>query len=194
MPSFSTSDRFEYPAITALNHPLPSSTVLYRPLPPLIHHPPDPPDAVVGDVDRPIRPLGDADRAVFGPALLLAPEAIRERLVGACRLAVLEGHERDAEALLRERSAVPRAVEGDERPPAVALGELRARVEQQAVRRPMRGEGDRGLFLLRAQPDLLAVAAVFRGEHEMVELGIVVAVRPAEVVSLLDAQQLFGGL
>src|SRR2546430_11620966 len=74
--------------------------------------------------------------------------------------------------------------------PAVGRGELRARIEQQAVGRPVAGEREGRLFLLRAPSHLLAVPPVLRREHEVAELPVVIAVRPPEIVPLIHPQQL----
>ena len=62
----------------------------------------------------------------------------------------------------------------------------------------MARERHRRLLLLRAPPHLLPVAAVLRREHEVTELRVVVAIRPAEVIALVHPQQLlrrlFGAL
>src|SRR5437879_12709585 len=127
---------------------------------------------------------------MLGSRRVLLPEAVRERLVAAHRFAVLEGHERDPVARLGERRAVPRAVYRGARPAAIALRKLGPRVERQAVGRPVSRERHGRLLLLGAPPDLLAVAAVFRRQHEMAELQVMIAVRPAEVVALVDLEQL----
>src|SRR2546421_117627 len=163
-PSLATSGFLEYPA---------TSAALCRPLPPLtalVHHPPDPPRGIVRDVQRPVRPLGQPHGPMLRPRAVLVPEPDRKRLIGPDRLAVLEGHEHDAIARLGQGSAVPRAGKRDERATAILSGELRARVEHQAVRRPMAWERDRRLLLLRAPPHLFAVAAVFRSEDQVAKL------------------------
>src|SRR5881398_2809434 len=62
----------------------------------------------------------------------------------------------------------------------------------------MARERHRRLLLLRAPPHLLPVAAVLRREHEVTEVRVVVAIRPAEVIALVHPQQLlrrlFGAL
>src|SRR5207302_10753830 len=158
--------------------------------PAFIDDPPDPPRRIVGDVQRPVRPLRQSHGPVLRPGTVLVPEPVGERLVGPHRFAVLERDEHDAIARLRQRRAVPGAVKRDEYAPPVGRGELRARVKQQAVRRPVAGERECRLFLLGAPPYLLAVAPVLRREHEVAELEVVIAVRPPEIVPLIDAQQL----
>src|SRR5439155_24813066 len=163
---------------------------LYHPLPPSIHHPPDAPGGVVGDVKRSVRSLGHPHRPVLGHVLVGMPEAFGERLVRSPGLAVLERDEHHAVAGLRQGSPVPGSVERNEGAAAVALGELRARVEDEPVRRPVRRERDGRLLLLRAGSDASAVAAVLGSEHEVAELDVVVAVRPSEVVALVDGKEL----
>src|SRR5438046_9983545 len=58
----------------------------------------------------------------------------------------------------------------------------------------MARERHRRLLLLRAPPHLLPVAAVLRREHEVTELRVVVAIRPAEVIVLVQPQQLLSRL
>src|SRR5213082_1979005 len=156
MPSFCTSGFPEYPAT------LPPLPPLCRLLPPFVHPPPDRPGRVVGDIQRSVRPHRHAHRPVLRPRGVLLPKPVRERLVAAHRLAVLERHERYPVARLRQRRAVPGAVKRDECAAAIALGELRPHVERQAVRGPVARERDRRLLLLRTPPDLLAVAPVLR--------------------------------
>src|SRR5262245_19070723 len=128
---------------------------------------PDPPDTplrIVGDVDRAVGRLGDADGPIRGVVrrhdLVRAREAAGEHLVGTRWRLALERHEAYVEAVHRERRPVPRAMEDDERAVAVFGAELRAGVEDQADRRVMRGEvGDR-LLVLRAVALHLGVAAV----------------------------------
>src|SRR5436309_252799 len=100
------------------------------------------------------------------PGAVLVPEPVGKRLIRPGRLAVLERHEHDAIARLRQRRPIPRAVKCDERPSPVGRGELRSGVEEQPVGRPMGRKDGRRLLLLRARPDLLAVTAVLGSEHE----------------------------
>src|SRR5207247_10465376 len=120
--------------------PLRTSAALCRLLPPLaalVHHAPDPPRRVVGDVQRAVGAHRHAHRSMLRPRGILLPEAVRERLIAPHRLAVLEGHERDAVTRLGERRAVPRAMERDERAAAIALRDLRLRLDRPAIGRPM---------------------------------------------------------
>src|SRR6185312_3096879 len=82
-------------------------------------------------------------------------------------------------------------MERDERAILVSRWKIRARVEHEPVRRPVPGEYRGRLLLLRALFRLLAVAAVLRRQHQVMRLERVVAVRPAEVVALVDLHQLF---
>src|SRR5207249_753446 len=201
IPSFCTSGFPEYPATSAaLCRPLPPSTALSRlptalcrllpPLAALVHHSPDPPRRVVGDVQRAVGAHRHAHRSMLRPRGILLPEAVRERLIAPHRLAVLEGHERDAVTRLGERRAVPRAMERDERAAAIALRELRPRVERQAIGRPMPRERNCRLLLLRTPPHLLAVAPILRCQDQMAEFDVMITVGPAEVVALVHPQQL----
>src|SRR2546422_9923585 len=124
------------------------------------------------------------------PRGILLPEAVRELPVAAPRLAVLEGPERDAVTRLGERRAVPRAMERDERAAPIVLGELAARVERQAIGRPVSRERQQRLLLVLAAAHLLAVAAVLRREHQVAELRVVIAVGPAEVGTLGELEEL----
>src|SRR5436190_5265875 len=163
-------------------------TASARPLPPLVDPSPEPAARIIRDVQRAVGPLGEAYRAVLGL------ESVGERLVTASRHAVRERHEHDAVPRLRQRRAVPRAVERDERAAPVARRELVTRIEDEAVRRPVAGECEQRRLLVSAAPDLLAVAAVLGCQHQVAELRIVEAVGPAEVVLLLDLYHLLRGL
>src|SRR2546423_15680008 len=112
IPSFCTRGFPEYPA------------AFCRPLPPSIHHAPDRAARAVGDVERPVRPHRHAHRSVLRSRRVVFPEAVRERLVAARRLAVLEGHGRDAVARPAERRPVPRAATSKYPAATLALGEL----------------------------------------------------------------------
>src|SRR6058998_3739662 len=156
MPSFSTSGLPEYPATsTALYRPLPS-------LPPLVHHPPDPAGRVVGDVQGAVGAHGHTHRPVLRTGAVLVPEPVRERLVRPDGLGVLERHKHDTIAGLGQGRAVPRAVKRHEGPVAKPRGELGAPIERESVRRPMPR----------------------KREHQVTQLGVVVAIRPAVVVPL----------
>ena len=99
--------------------------------------------------------------------------------------------EDDIEAALWERRLpVPRPVKGDERAAPVAFGEHPARVEHQRVGRPVRRVRRDIPLLAGAAPFGSCVAAILRCEHLPSELRIVVAVRPAEIVTALDAEEL----
>src|SRR5881628_361781 len=185
MPSFSTSGLPEYPATsTALYRPLPS-------LPPLVHHPPDPAGRVVGDVQGAVGARGHTHRPVLWTGAVLVPEAVRERLVRPDGLAVLERHKHDTIAGLGQGRAVPRAVKRHEGPVAKPRGELGAPIERESVRRPMPRKRDQRLLLVLAASDRLAVAPILGREHQVTQLGVVVAIRPAVVVPLRELEELF---
>src|SRR5205814_5175613 len=97
--------------------------------------------------------------------------------------AVGEGLERDVVAVLRHRGTIPRSVERDEQAAAILGRELRAAVEHQIERRPVRGKADDRRGELRAAAGLLAVSTVFRIEQQLLLSVIEEAVRPAEVRS-----------
>ncbi len=162
---------------------------------PLIDHPPDPAGLVVRDVEAAVRALGNARGPVSGVVgrhqRHLTGEAVGEDLVVAGRrLGAGEWDENDVVAALRQRRAVPRAVEDDERATLVACREHRPGVEHQVVRRPVAGEADERRRVLVAPADHLAVTAVLRIEHPLALLPVVEAVGPAEVRAFFDLQEL----
>src|SRR5437660_11302376 len=121
-----------------------------------------------------------------------AGEAVSEDLVAAGGPAAGEGLKHHVVAALRKRRAVPRSVECDERTLVVAVRELMAVVEDEVVGRPVRGEDREGAAPLRTRPDgLPAVAAVFRGEHQLTLGPVEVALRPPIVGAALHPHQLF---
>src|SRR3989338_3308585 len=75
-------------------------------------------------------------------------------------------------------------MEGDERPATVLRWELDTSVEQQAVRRPVPREPDQRILLLVAAARPGPIAAVLGRQDFPLELGIVVAIGPAEVAVL----------
>src|SRR5881409_917294 len=182
MPSFSTSGLPGYPA---------TSTALCRPLPPLVHHPPDPAGRVVGDVQGAVGAYGHTHRPVLRTGAVLVPEPVRERLVRPDGLGVLERHKHDTIAGLGQGRAVPRAVKRHEGPVAKPRGELGAPIERESVRRPMPRKRDQRLLLVLAASDRLAVAPILGAEHQVTQLGVVVAIRPAVVVPLRELEELF---
>src|SRR5579862_4015197 len=104
----------------------------------------------------------------------------------AVGLRAFHRQERHVESGLRQRRAIPRSVERDERAVLVLRRKLRARVEQQAVRRPVTREGIDRLLLALAAVVLLAIAAVLRA-IDLLVLGVrVVAIWPAVVPALHD--------
>src|SRR5688500_10962840 len=83
-------------------------------------------------------------------------------------------------------------MERDEDAAAVTLGELCACVEDDSVRRPVRGVADERLVHVCAAAFRHAVTAVFRREQLLARKAIVEAVRPTEIVAFLYAHELFG--
>src|SRR5580692_630620 len=153
----------------------------------LIGDAPDSAVHVVRNVERAVRRRRKAGRAEGGAAGVLvgAGEAVREDDEVARGLAVGKRLEDDVIALLRQRRAVPGAVEGDEGAALVGLGERRAVVDQESVRRPVAGEGSDGRLLLRADAHrLAAVAAVFGRQDQFLLLAVEIAFGPAEIGAL----------
>src|SRR5437667_162706 len=74
-------------------------------------------------------------------------------------------------------------------PPGRVVGAV-----QGAVRRPMPRKRDQRLLLVLAASDRLAVAPILGREHQVTQLGVVVAIRPAVVVPLRKLEELFRGL
>src|SRR5262245_7573127 len=109
-------------------------------------------------------------------------EVVGEYLPLSGRCAVGHRHEYDAVAVLQ--LAIPGAVKGDESAAAIARRELRARVENKIVRRPMTWESDQRVLIDARRRRCLAVAAVFGRDHALAADLIVVGVRPTEVVAL----------
>src|SRR5262249_57557423 len=101
-------------------------------------------------------------------------------------LAVRQWLEHHVVAALGQRRAIPRAVEGDERTALVGSGELTPVIKQEVVGRPMPGKRRDGCSLVGTRPDRFpAVAAVFRGKHELVLGKIALTLRPALLASAL---------
>src|SRR5690348_13505946 len=113
-------------------------------------------------------------------------EAVGEGLVVPARRAAVHRLEDHAISLLKLGGAVPRAVEGDERAIAIAGREVGAAVEEERHRRPVARVDRNRLLLVGAAIGLLPVAAVLRCIHELLLVLRVVAVWPAEVVTLVD--------
>src|SRR6476661_1626844 len=153
-----------------------------------IHDAPDLALLAVRDEERSVRSLRDAvgarNRFVGVHQRLFAGEALREDLEVARRLLAGERLERHVARLLRQRRAIPRSVERDERAVAILRGELIARVEHHVDRREVRGEGGDRRREARAASGFLAVAAVFRIEQVFLQVVIEETVRPAEVRTL----------
>ena len=122
-------------------------------------------------------------------------ETIREDDERRRGLAVRQRLEHHVVPALRERRAVPRPVKRDERAAAVGGRELLSVVDGEVVGRPMAGEHRDRRSLVGARPDRVpAVAAVLRGEDELLLGQAVVAVRPAIVGTALELHQLLGRL
>src|SRR3954471_4712180 len=155
---------------------------------------PDASTLVVGDVNGAVRALREGRRSVLRliagiRADWAADESVGEDLefgwVG--RLASGERNEDDLVSALRAGRAIPRAVEGDESTALVLRGELRARVEHQAIGRPVRRKPGLRRLLAGAISHGFAVTAVLRSEDERVLLyAVEVAVRPAVITALFD--------
>src|SRR5260221_131984 len=130
------------------------------------------------DAARAVWRRGKAGRAQGGAAgvLIGAGEAVGEDDEVARDLALGEGLEDDVVAVLRQRRAVPGAVEGDEGASLIGLGEGRAVIDQEIVRRPVPGEGRDGRLLLRADAHrLAAVAALFGRQDQLLLLAVEIA-------------------
>ena len=142
---------------------------------------PDAPVRVVRDVECAVRPNRESRRPVRRPARSLerTGEAVGEDHVWPCGLTIREWLEHHVVAALGERRPVPRAVEGDERPAPVGRRELLTIIEHEVVGRPVGGEGRDRASLLSAQPDFLPVAAVLRGEDQLLLGQVEIAIRPA---------------
>ncbi len=147
---------------------------------------PDAPRLVVRDVQAAVRSFGDARGSIACLVAIeqrrLAGEAVGEGLVFATpRPVVLELDEDDAETSLRQRGAVPRAVEDDEGAAAIPLGKLVATVEQEIIRSPVAWKADEGQWILVAAADDRAVATLLGRQNTLALLPVVVTVGPAEV-------------
>ena len=82
-------------------------------------------------------------------------------------------------------------MESDECAAAIRCGEAVATIDEKIVRRPVRRKRGNGRLLASANADLLAaVASIFGSEHEFVLLVVEVALGPAIVCTLLDAEKL----
>src|SRR5580693_5616664 len=114
------------------------------------------------------------------------------RLLGSCktvgknltfsgRLVARQRLKNDVVARLRIGRTIPRTVKRDEYAVAVARRELLLVIERHSVRRPMRRKIRDGDGLLGAFAAALAVAAVLRSEHQLLQSRIEVALGPAIV-------------
>src|SRR6185312_3588213 len=160
-----------------------------------VHDAIDPSMHVIGDVKRAAGPYGQSCRAMRRRArvFLSSGEAVSKYLALPRGRAVGEWLKHYVVALLRKRRAIPRAVEGDEYAAVVALGELLATIDRQIQGRPVGRIGRDGVELTRAEPDGLAVAAVFGREEELALNAVVVAIGPAVVAALHHVHHLLRG-
>ena len=101
--------------------------------------------------------------------------------------------EHDVIAALRQRRAIPGAVEGDERPAAIGCREMRRRHRSPwSLGAQCPGKAATGGLLGRADADLLAaVAAIFGRQHQLVLIAVEVTFRPAEIGALFELDELF---
>src|SRR5882757_57706 len=154
---------------------------------------PDPAMHVVADVERAVRPDGETRRTEGCAArlLVLAGESVGEHDIGSGCLAVGQRLEDDVVSALRQGRAVPRAVKGDEGAAAIAGRKLGAEIDRERVGRPMAGKSRDGALALSAEADgLAAVSAIFRREHELLLILIVVAFRPTVVGARRELDEL----
>ncbi len=120
-----------------------------------------------------------------------AGKTVGEDLILPRGLAVRERLEHDVVALLRERRAIPRAMECDEGTAAVARRELTPVVEGQVIGRPVAGEDRDRSSLLRTDADGLSAITPVLGRQDQLALRVVeVAFGPPIVGAALDAHQL----
>ena len=94
---------------------------------------------------------------------------------------------------LRQRCAVPGAMKGYKGAAPVRPRKLFRIVEGKIVRRPMRRERSNRFPFLRAEPNLLAVAAIFGSEDELVQRRVEITIGPAIIGALLELNEFFGG-
>src|SRR6185369_4928267 len=87
---------------------------------------------------------------------------------------------------------IPRPVKRDECSAAVTLGKHCSIVEHEAVRPPVTGKADKRQFLVGAPAHCVAVAAILGRQHFLARPPVEEAVRPAEIITQLDAHELFG--
>ena len=104
-----------------------------------------------------------------------------------------ESLEDDVIAALGVRSTVPGAVESDEKAVAVGGWKLLLVIEDHSVGSPVCGEGCGRAGLGGANARLVAIAAVFRGENQALEVRVVVALGPAVVAAFLEEHDFFRG-
>ena len=104
-----------------------------------------------------------------------------------------ESLEDDVVAALGVGSAIPGAVESDEEAIAIGGWKLLLVIEDHGVGSPVCGKGCDRAGLGGADAGLVAIAAVFRGEDEALEVGVVVALGPAVVAAVLKEHNFFRG-
>src|SRR3569833_1030495 len=139
---------------------------------------------VVRDIKRAVRTHGKPGGSVCCATrcFLGSGKTVSEDDIVAGGLTIAHRLVDDVVTSLGSRRAVPGAVKGHEGAATIGLRELRARIDQQRVRRPMRGEDGDGCSLLRAESNRLAtVAAVFRREYQLVLKAVEIAAGPTIV-------------
>src|SRR5215831_6563566 len=152
---------------------------------------------IVGNIERPIRSDGQPGRTMLGPfrSFYSSGKTVCEDFATARGARTGERLEHYVIATLRVRRPIPRTVECNENTLAIACRESFLIVASHPVRSPMRRESSDGSDLGRTNPHALAsVAAVFRGKHQFLPHGIVVAFGPAIISSGFQEHQLFSRL
>jgi hypothetical protein len=120
----------------------------------------------------------------------VARESIGEYFIRSVRLAVLHRLEHHLVASLRLGGAIPAAVERDEGALPVLRREALARIEQQVVRRPVRGVCDQRIRIFAGS--LLLCRRRTPGRARAAEPGVEEGVRPAVVAAVDDLVELLG--
>ena len=156
---------------------------------------PDAPMHIVADIERAIRrdsQPGGPERSAAG-LLHAAAKPSAKTTKGPEALPPASGWNTDIIAALRPRRAIPRAVEGDESAATIGRRELRSLIDFHVVRSRMAGEErDRRAFI-RADADLLAIAAIFGRQHKPLLIAVEIALRPSIVAAALKQHHFFGG-
>ena len=125
-------------------------------------------------------------RAWFFP-----PETVGKYLPLSGWIISLERSKHHPVACLWQRSPIPRAVEHYEGAAFVPGRKLVSVIKQQTIRCPVCGEGHERIFHLGAPSLPLSVTAVLRSQKLAFRLRLVVTVRPANVVPVLDSDEFF---